>query len=105
MLDVIFSGNGSQQGKFLNNMTTENSWPTLRRCWISVYAGAPDYLQSDAGSSVYSEDFIAAADKMGVVLKAVSTEGNERIGKFECAHSILRSVYSKPKIYLPTITK
>lgn len=105
VLHAICSGTGFQQGSFLKNNTALETWKSLRRFWINVYAGAPDYIHTDAGTHFTGEDFMKAADSMGVVVKVAPTEGHERIGKIERSHAILRSVYSKLLIDLPKISK
>lgn len=105
VLHVICSGTGFQQGKFLRAMTSADAWKTLRQCWINVYAGAPDYLHADAGTNFVGQEFVEAAENMGMVVKIAPTEGHERIGKVERSHGVLKSVYSKLKIDLPQITK
>ena len=105
VLHVICSGTGFQQGKFIGSMSAAEAWNTLRRCWINVYAGAPDVLVSDAGTNFASKEFGDAADSMGIVLKIVPTEAHERIGKVERSHAVLRTVYTKLKHDLPKISK
>ena len=105
VLHTICSGTGFQQGRFLNDMSAAEAWNTLRRCWINVFAGAPDYIQADAGTNFTAKEFRNAADDMGIVLKVAPTEGHERIGKVERAHAILRAVYDKLKIDKPSMSR
>ena len=101
VLHTICSGTGFQQGQYLSAMSSVEAWKTLRRCWINIYAGAPDYIHADAGSNFVGKEFISAANELGVVVKIAPTEGHERIGKVERAHATLRSVYNKLKVDLP----
>lgn len=73
VVHIICSGTGFQQGKFLKDMIAASTW--------NIYAGAPDYIHTNAGSNFYSKEFIEAADKLGIVVKVMPTEAYERIGK------------------------
>ena len=105
VLHTICSGTGFQQGRFLKSMSAAEAWNTLRRSWINIFAGAPDYIHADAGTNFTGQVFRDAANDMGIVLKVAPTEGHERIGKIERAHAVLKSVYSKLRIDMPNIVR
>jgi len=49
----------------------------LRLCWIKVYAGAPDYIHTDAGTHFNSELFKKNANDLGTLVKIAPTEGHD----------------------------
>jgi hypothetical protein len=62
MVDVLFLPNGpvlyvvcagaSFQGAiFLPDMAAETAWRALRRCWIDLFSGPPDYAVVDKGTN------------------------------------------------------
>lgn len=89
---MIYLGTEFQQGMFVNSMSAEATWKALRRCWIIVYARAPDILQTDSGSNFTAEELREAVDELGVVIKTVPTESYNRIGRFERSHAVLRAI-------------
>ncbi len=102
VLHVICMGTGFQQGTFVrNNPSSAEVWRALRRCWINAYAGAPDFLTTDAGTNFTSKEMREAAEGMGITIKAVPTEAHNRIGKVERSHAVLRKIYEKLKMDLP----
>lgn len=105
VLHIICTGTGFQQGAFLNKMTAASAWKTLKQCWINVYAGAPGFIFTDAGSNFTAEEMKSAASSMGIILKSVPTEAHNRIGTIERSHAILRSIYNKLKMDLPSIRR
>lgn len=100
---IVCSGTGFHEGEFLRNLTANDAWKTLSRCWINRHAGAPDYIHTDPVNNFYSKEFIDAAENLGIVLKVMPTESHEGIGKIEWAHAVFRAVYAKLKIDFPRI--
>lgn len=80
-LYIICSGTGFQQGKFINKMSAETAWKALKKCWINLYAGAPDFITTDASTNFTTEEMKKAASSMGIIIKAVPTEAHHRIVK------------------------
>lgn len=101
VLHVLCTGTLFQQGCFLRNMSAAEAWKSLRRCWINIYAGAPDILVHDQGSNFTAAEFGEAADELGIIMKGIPTEAHERIGAVERRHAVVRSVYEKLKTDLP----
>lgn len=103
VLHVLCSGTRFQQGLFIDSMTALEAWKTLRRCWIDVYAGAPDIIKHDHGTNFQSKEFQSLAGDMGICIKCVPAEAHERIGSLERRHAVVRSIYSKMALDLPDI--
>lgn len=101
VLHVLCTGTLFQQGSFVKDTTAKAAWYALRKCWINIYAGAPDILIHDQGTHFTGADFKIPADELGIYLKGVPTEAHERIGSLERRHSVVRSVYNKLKLDLP----
>lgn len=91
---VIFVDTGFQLGTFENRMRAEYAWKILRRCWINIYAGAPEAIETDAVCNLATAEINAFAESFDIVLKVAPTEGNNCIGKVERIHVILPSVFS-----------
>lgn len=105
VLHVICTGTGFQQGMFINSMSADSAWRTLKQCWINFFAGAPDYLITDAGSNFTVSEIKEAADSMGIVMKTVPTEAHNQVGKIERSHAILRKVYDMLKSDVPSLRR
>lgn len=56
-----------------------------------MYAGAPDCIESDAGSNFTAQEFKDNAKSMGIDVKIAPVESHDRIGKVERQHKILNS--------------
>ena len=105
VLHVICTGTGFQRGLFIAKTSAATAWKVLKRCWINIFAGAPDYIIADAGSNFTAEEMKASASSMGIIIKSVPTETLNRIGKVERSHSVLRAIYEKLKINLPNMQR
>lgn len=105
VLHIICRGTGFQQGLFLSAMTADEAWKTLRRCWINVYAGAPDYIEADAGTNFTSSEFETAANGLGIALKIAPVEAHDRVGQVERSHAVLRTVFKKITLDMPKLSK
>lgn len=105
ILHVLCTGTGLQQGKIISAMSAAKAWPTIRRCWINVNAGAPDIIRHDAGTNFYSDELRTYADGMEIKLKCFATKARERIGALKRRHAIVRSVYKNLSIDLPDISQ
>lgn len=66
-------------------------------------AGVTDLITTDAGTNFTADEIKKAASSMGTIIKDVSTEAHNRVGKVERNHGILRSFYQKLKMDLPTM--
>lgn len=84
-------------------MDAGTAWRLLRKFWVDVYARAPDYISTDAGTNLNSAGFKDRALLMGSIVKIVPTEAHERIGLVERSHAVLRKIYEKLRIDLPHI--
>lgn len=105
VLHIICRGTGFQQGSFLSAMTAVEAWKTIRRIWINIYAAAPDYIQTDAGTNFTGADFKNAAGSMGIIIKTVPVEAHDRVGQIERSHAVLRAVFDKISLDLPKLSK
>jgi len=105
VLHAIDLGTGFQSGTFISQMDGSTAWRMLRKCWINIYAGAPDVIHTDAGTNFNSKEFKDRASEMGSIVKIAPTEGHERIGTIERSHATLRAIYDKLRIDLPSMRK
>lgn len=73
----------------------------MQTFWANLYAGAPDYNASDAGTNFNSTKFKGHAASMVWIVRIVPTAVHGGIGIIEGSHGYLRTVYEKPCISLP----
>ncbi len=94
-----------QMGRFVSKMDAATAWKIHRRCWMDVFAGAPDIIHTDARSNFNSAEFKARADRMEIVMKIASTEAHDRVGIVERNHTQLRTIYNKICMDCPKMAK
>lgn len=95
VLHVIDVGTSFQNGGFKNKLDAVSTWKNLSNFWIDVYAGAPDYIHTDAGTIVCYEQFNSSAEELGKIVPVVSIEAHDRIGKVVMSHAYMRTVYEQ----------
>jgi hypothetical protein len=93
ILHVIDAATSFQAARFLRNMTTKETWDTLRMAWIDTYLGPPDTLVFDAGTNFTSAEFKANAHIMAIEVEEVPVESHNSIGKLERYHAPLRRAF------------
>jgi hypothetical protein len=54
LLHVVDEATRFQAARWLQNMTSQHVWNTLRTCWIDSYLGPPDIIVYDAGTNFTS---------------------------------------------------
>ena len=86
-------------------MSAKEAWRALRRCWINVFAGAPDVIRHDAGKNFVAKEFRSAAEDLEISVKCVPTEAHSRVETVERNHSTVRTIYNKIKIDLADISR
>lgn len=86
ILHIVCQGTGFKQGIFLNKMSAEAAWRALKQCRIYADAGDPDFL-------------ITAQKRKKAAIKSV------RVEKVERSHAIVKFIYGKLKIDLPSIRR
>ena len=69
------------QGLFIGSMSAATTWKAFKRCWINIYARAPDYIITYAGSNFTAEEMRAPASSMGIIIKSVPSEAHNSIEK------------------------
>jgi hypothetical protein len=93
VLHVVDAATAYNAARFLTSMTTEETWKTLKLCWIDTYLGPPDQITHDAGTNFASLEFKSTARTMGIVCREVPVEAHWSIGKVERYHAPLRRAY------------
>jgi len=94
VLHIIDTATSFQAARFLRNMTTKETWDTLRLAWIDTYVGPPDTIVSDAGKNFTSAEFKANARIMAIEVEEVPVEAHNSIGKLERYHAPLRRAFN-----------
>ena len=93
ILHVVDEATRFQAARWLQNISSECVWNTLRHCWIDVYLGPPDLLVHDAGTNFTSKKFQQNANSMAISTKCVPVEAAHSIGLVERYHAPLRKAY------------
>ena len=105
VLHVICEGTKYQLGAFIDSLSAQTCWDTLRSCWINVLSGSPDIIRTDAGTSFTGKVFRDNAKSTGIHVEIVPTEAHHKIGLVERYHEVDRKVYEKLKIDDPTMSR
>lgn len=81
--------------------------PLGRHCEQPGLTSMPEHptIQTDAGTNFTADELQNAAEPMGILVKTVTTETHNRVGKVERSHAIFRRIYEKLKIEIPGIRK
>jgi hypothetical protein len=94
ILHVADEATRFQAARWLNNMTAQTTWDTLRLCWIDVYVGPPDIIIHDAGTNFTATEFQQNATAMAIKTKCAPVEAAQTIGSVERYHAPLRRAFS-----------
>jgi len=92
-LHVVDEATSFQAARFLDNLSAQTTWETLRSCWIDVYLGPPDRVVHDAGTNFASKEFRSSAKAMSIQVHEVPVEAHNSVGKVERYHAPLRRAY------------
>jgi hypothetical protein len=82
-----------QAARWLNNISAQHTWDTLRLCWIDTYLGPPDLIVHDAGTNFTASEFQQNSRSLYIRTKAVPTEAAQSMGIVERYHAPLRRAY------------
>jgi hypothetical protein len=105
VLHVVDEATAFQAARFLNDLSSKETWEQLRHCWIDVYQGPPDVIVTDAGKNFVSAEFNQNAKAMNTEVKEVPVEAHNSIGKVERYHATLRRSFEIIQGELPTVPK
>lgn len=105
LLRVINIRTGFQNAGFVDKMDSIRAWKLFRQHWIDVYAGAPDFITTDAETKLNSQTFEDSAEGMGSIVRIVPSEAHDRVGLVERNHVYLRTVYEELCINMPSLRK
>lgn len=92
---MLDAGTGFQCRGFLGGMDARTAWRMSRKHCIDVYARAPDYVHTDAGTNFNSVVFWEQATAMGIIVRITPAERKHQMGIAEHSHGCLRPVYYK----------
>ena len=82
-----------QAARWLDNMSAQHTWDSLRLCWIDTYLRPPDLIVHDAGTNFTGSEFQQNAQAMHIRTKGVPTEASQSMGIVERYHAPLRRAY------------
>ncbi|KAI1002682.1 hypothetical protein K3495_g5517 [Podosphaera aphanis] len=100
VLHVVNEATKFQAARWLQNMTSQHVWESLRACWIDVYLGPPDLILHDAGSNFTAREFQQNASLLAINTKCAPVESANTMGIVERYHHPLRRAYQIIKIEL-----
>ena len=88
---------------FLKSETTDETWETLMRIWVSVYIGFPETIATDQGTQFQSERWKSLLLMAGIKHQSSGVQSQNALGVGERYHSCLRQIYRKVRQAKPTI--
>jgi hypothetical protein len=97
VLHIIDMATSFQAARFLQNMTTKETWDMLYLAWIDIYVGPPNTIVSDTDKNFTSMEFKTNACIMAIKVKEVPVEAHNSIGKLERYHAPLRQAFNMIK--------
>ena len=65
-----------QADRFLNNMSTKETWKALRQCWIDTYLGLLDIITHDVSTNFDFTEFHTEANILGITCHQISVEAH-----------------------------
>lgn len=92
-------------------MRGENSLSIFDDCCLRILRAnicshvAPDKIEIDAGSQITATELKETAKSSGIFIKTVLMEAHNPIEKVERSHALLRSLYERIKMDLPSFLK
>lgn len=95
ILHVVDEATHYSSALFLPNASAKEIWRALRRCWIEIYLGPPDFLRIDQGSSFTSAEFQGAAASQSISILEAPVESPSTMSHVERYHQPLRTAYEK----------
>lgn len=105
ILHIVDEATRFQAARWLQNMTSQHVWNTLRTCWIDSYLGPPDIITHDAGTNFTSQEFQQSAESLSIRTKEVPVEAAASMSIVERYHKPLRRAYQVIKDEIEGIDK
>ena len=93
ILHVVDEATRFQAARWLENMTAQHTWDTLRACWIDMYLGLLDLIVYDTGTNFTAKEFKQNVYTLYIRTKAVLTEAAQSMGIVERYYTPIRRVY------------
>lgn len=91
--------------EFLINETTEETWKTFKRIWISVFICFPDVVSSEEGLRFKSQQWKMLLLLAGIKHNPSGVQSHNAIGVGEPYHTFLRHIYRKIPLKYAKISK
>lgn len=105
VLHLVDVGTAFQAARFLENMSAEHTWDTIRAMWIDTYVGPPAYIAHDPGTNFAAAEFRQSAKMMDTEVLQQPVEAHNSIGKIERYHVPLRRAYNIISREIPNLSK
>lgn len=74
-----------------SNMSSEEVWTPLLRCWIHVYIGPPDFLRAEQGTNLSSKELEEKSEAFGIELVHEKIENRTSMTHVKRYHGPLRT--------------
>lgn len=95
VLHIVDEATHFMSACFLRNSSTKEVWASIRKCWINVYLGPPDFLRVDQGSNLVSSEFKESAAGLDIVVLDAPVESPSTMSHVERYHEPLRTAFRK----------
>ena len=95
VLHMVDEATHYSAAQFLKKQSTTEVWKAIRRCWLRVYLGPPDFLHVDQGSNLVSKEFMEEAEVEGIRIIEAPVESPSTMSHVERYHAPLKLAYSK----------
>jgi hypothetical protein len=89
LLYVVNEATRFQAARWLQNITSQHVWNTLRTCWIDSYLRPPDIIVYNAGTNFTSQEFQQSAESLAISTKEVPVEAAASMSIVERYHKPL----------------
>lgn len=97
--DTLFSA-----AAFLSSgESTEDVWRAYVRCWVTPYIGYSDFMHTDQGPQLASEEWKALQQSVGIKRLESGVESHNSLGVGERYHAFLRRIYWRVRASHPDL--
>lgn len=105
VIHMVDEATNFQNAKFLDNISAEHTWDTVREAWCDTYIGPPAYIVHDPGTNFNSKEFRDNAKMMNINTITMPVEAHQSIGRVERYHVPLRRAYNIINEEVPNLPK
>ena len=103
VLHIVEKDTKFSAAAFLKGETTDETWGTFMRIWVSVSIGFPETIATDQGTRFQSQRCKSLLLVAGIKHQSSGVQSHNALSVGERYHSFLRQIYRKVRQAKPTV--